>query len=88
MLAWGINDFGQLGNGSTFYETQPTQVAGLEDVRIADINAGGWHSLALTTDGGAPALCTLVVSKSWANDMALPTPFGECNCERGQSMHG
>lgn len=26
VLAWGINDFGQLGNGSTFYETSPTQV--------------------------------------------------------------
>lgn len=24
----------------------------LEDVLIADIAAGGWHSLALTTDGG------------------------------------
>lgn len=52
VLAWGINDFGQLGNGSTFYETSPTKVVGLESVRIADIAAGGWHSLALTTDGG------------------------------------
>ena len=26
VLAWGINDFGQLGNGSTFYETSPTKV--------------------------------------------------------------
>jgi len=52
VLAWGINDFGQLGNGSTFYETSPTKVVGLEDVRIADIAAGGWHSLALTTEGG------------------------------------
>jgi hypothetical protein len=54
VLAWGINDFGQLGSGSTFYETSPTKVVGLEDVRIADIVAGGWHSLALTTEGGAP----------------------------------
>ncbi len=53
VLAWGINDFGQLGNGSTFYETSPTKVLGLEDVRVADIVAGGWHSLALTTEGGA-----------------------------------
>ncbi|CAL8461917.1 g1448 [Coccomyxa elongata] len=51
VLAWGINDFGQLGNGSTFYETSPTKVVGLEDVRVADIVAGGWHSLALTTEG-------------------------------------
>ena len=54
VLAWGINDFGQLGNGSTFYETSPTKVVGLEGVRIADIAAGGWHSLALTTEGGMP----------------------------------
>lgn len=52
VLAWGINDFGQLGNGSTFYETSPTKVVGLEEVRTADIVAGGWHSLALTTEGG------------------------------------
>ncbi|KAK9908666.1 hypothetical protein WJX75_001202 [Coccomyxa subellipsoidea] len=51
VLAWGINDFGQLGNGSTFYETSPTPVLGLEEVRVADIVAGGWHSLALTTEG-------------------------------------
>jgi len=42
VLAWGINDFGQLGTGSTFY------------AQIADVEAGGWHSLALTAGGGAP----------------------------------
>ena len=74
VLAWGINDFGQLGNGSTFYETSPTKVVGLESVRIADIAAGGWHSLALTTEGGeciaqckpddATSLCEELSSKS------------------------
>ncbi len=29
MWAWGINDFGQLGNGTTFYETSPTRVVDL-----------------------------------------------------------
>ena len=53
MLAWGINDFGQLGNGSTDYEVTPAKVLGLEDVQVADIAAGGWHSLALTASGGA-----------------------------------
>jgi alpha-tubulin suppressor-like RCC1 family protein len=60
VLAWGINDFGQLGNGSTFYETSPTKVVGLESVRIADIAAGGWHSLALTTEGGQFDIFNLV----------------------------
>lgn len=52
VLAWGINDFGQLGNGSTDYEVQPSRVRGLEDVKVADVAAGGWHSLALTDTGG------------------------------------
>ena len=52
MLAWGINDFGQLGNGSTDYEVQPTRVRGLEEVAVADISVGGWHSLAISGTGG------------------------------------
>lgn len=43
----------QLGNGTTSYATSPVKVVGLEDLPIADISAGGWHSLALTTTGGA-----------------------------------
>ena len=42
----------QLGNGTTSYATTPVKVVGLEDTPIADISAGGWHSLALTTTGG------------------------------------
>lgn len=53
MFAWGINDFGQLGDGSTSYATSPVKVVGLESVpNVSDISAGGWHSLALTDDGG------------------------------------
>lgn len=43
----------QLGTGTTSYATKPVKVVGLEDTPIADISAGGWHSLALTTSGGA-----------------------------------
>ena len=53
VFAWGINDFGQLGNGSTFYATAPAMVEGLATTPVADIAAGGWHSLAITTEGGA-----------------------------------
>ena len=52
MRAWGINDYGQLGNGSTTYETKPCAVVGLEDVHVADVAAGGWHSLAISRQGG------------------------------------
>jgi Regulator of chromosome condensation (RCC1) repeat len=52
VVAWGINDFGQLGNGTTSYATEPVKVLGLEDMKVADIAAGGWHSLAITSRGG------------------------------------
>jgi len=41
----------QLGNGSTCYTTIPEKVVDLDGIPIADIAAGGWHSLALTSDG-------------------------------------
>ena len=52
MVAWGINDFGQLGNGTTSYATSPGEVVGLEGIAVSDIAAAGWHSLAITTSGG------------------------------------
>jgi alpha-tubulin suppressor-like RCC1 family protein len=50
--AWGMNDSGQLGNGSSGRETSesvPTQVLGLAN--ITAIAAGGSHSMALRSDG-------------------------------------
>ena len=51
VLAWGTNDFGQLGTGDTAYTPQPQPVVGLGSARVADIDAQGWHSLALSTEG-------------------------------------
>lgn len=50
-FSWGINDYGQLGNGTTSYCTEPMLVEGLEGIAVSDISAGGWHSLAITDDG-------------------------------------
>ncbi|KAL6774315.1 hypothetical protein ACKKBG_A24525 [Auxenochlorella protothecoides x Auxenochlorella symbiontica] len=50
-LTWGINDFGQLGNGTTNYATVPEPVVGLEGVHVTAIAAGGWHSLAIASTG-------------------------------------
>lgn len=47
--AWGRNDSGQLGNGTTSDSSVPVQVSNLSGV-IA-IAGGGFHSLALKTDG-------------------------------------
>ncbi|MDW7673283.1 MAG: hypothetical protein SCK28_01980 [Bacillota bacterium] len=50
-MAWGYNDFGNLGNGSTSdnYITEPTQIKRL--VSIKQIYAGNDFSLALKSDG-------------------------------------
>jgi hypothetical protein len=50
-FTWGINDFGQLGSGTTNYATVPEKVVDLEGVFISDIAAGGWHSVAIAGDG-------------------------------------
>ena len=47
--AWGANDHGQLGDGSTITRTAPVSVPGLTGV--TDLAAGMGHSLALKGDG-------------------------------------
>ncbi|MFN3532324.1 MAG: carboxypeptidase regulatory-like domain-containing protein [Candidatus Brocadia sp.] len=47
--AWGRNDFGQLGNGTTSDSTVPVQVSNLSGVLA--IAGGGFHSLGLKSDG-------------------------------------
>ncbi len=33
-MAWGMNDYGQLGIGHTSYRTRPTPVVGLDGVTV------------------------------------------------------
>jgi alpha-tubulin suppressor-like RCC1 family protein len=47
--AWGSNEFGQLGDGTTRRHRRPVQVADLHDV--VAITAGEFDSLALKSDG-------------------------------------
>ena len=47
--AWGANDSGQLGDGTTVNRFSPVQVSGLSGV--VAVVAGACHSLALRSDG-------------------------------------
>jgi Bacterial Ig-like domain/Regulator of chromosome condensation (RCC1) repeat/RTX calcium-binding nonapeptide repeat (4 copies) len=47
--AWGYNENGQLGDGTTTYRTTPVQVSDLSGVK--DVAGGFNHSLALKDDG-------------------------------------
>jgi alpha-tubulin suppressor-like RCC1 family protein/uncharacterized protein YjdB len=47
--AWGVNSYGQLGDGSTNHFPSPVQTKNLSDATAAA--AGRWHSLALLPDG-------------------------------------
>jgi cysteine-rich repeat protein len=49
---WGYNNYGQIGNGATTNRTTPTDVYGLT-TGVRQISAGGSHTCAVTTAGGA-----------------------------------
>jgi alpha-tubulin suppressor-like RCC1 family protein len=53
VLAWGSNDDGQLGDGTTTGRLAPAAVPGLTGVTA--VAAGGTHSLALLTNGTVAA---------------------------------
>lgn len=46
---WGVNDYGQLGDGTTADRPYAVRVAGLE--HVVDISAGGDTTMAYTADG-------------------------------------
>lgn len=49
VVAWGRNDFGQLGDGTKEASITPVQVMGLTDV--ISVHTGGYSSFALLADG-------------------------------------
>ncbi|MCX6874714.1 MAG: cadherin-like beta sandwich domain-containing protein [Verrucomicrobia bacterium] len=58
VAAWGYNGYGQLGNNSTTNSSVPVAVTSsgiLADKTVVAIAAGGYHSLALCSDGTVAA---------------------------------
>jgi alpha-tubulin suppressor-like RCC1 family protein len=51
VLAWGLNDDGELGDGTTSSATFPQEVALPAGTQVSGLFAGAGHSLALTTTG-------------------------------------
>ncbi len=52
LLAWGINGFGQLGNGSTEAQSDvPVKVKLPKGTKVTAVAAGTYHNLALTSTG-------------------------------------
>ncbi|KAK8398901.1 hypothetical protein O3P69_004178 [Scylla paramamosain] len=48
VYAWGDNDHGQQGNGTTIVNRRPALVCGLEGVKVARVACGSSHSVAWT----------------------------------------
>ena len=63
--AWGNNNQGQLGDGTTTERTRPVQVAGLTDVVAVSNSSFGFHAMALKSDGTV-----------WAWGSGIPTSGG------------
>jgi alpha-tubulin suppressor-like RCC1 family protein len=51
VLAWGLNNLGQLGNGTTTDRTAPVKVTLPVGVKVTEVRAGCFDSLALTSTG-------------------------------------
>lgn len=55
VYAWGDNDHGQQGNGTTTVNRKPALVQGLEGYKITRVSCGSSHSVAwATTDLSTP----------------------------------
>jgi alpha-tubulin suppressor-like RCC1 family protein len=62
VLCWGANSYGELGRGDRVLSATPVAVSGLGAVRA--IEAGGFASCALRTDGNSRHQVTIAAARS------------------------
>jgi regulator of chromosome condensation len=51
LLGWGLNNYGQLGNGTLNNTFIPIEIPEFRDIKIKDISGGEYHTLVLTEEG-------------------------------------
>ncbi|WKU07124.1 RCC1 domain-containing protein [Micromonospora sp. HUAS LYJ1] len=67
ILAWGLNQLGEVGDGTTTTRTRPVQVLMPDGYTVTKIAAGGSSSMAAVSSGGAFA---------WGNNASGQLGFG------------
>ena len=75
LYAWGDNQFGQLGNGSTVQSSKPMEIGS----NFVVVSAGNAHSLAITSDGTLWAWGSNSYGKlgdGTTTNRTYPTPIG------------
>lgn len=90
MYAWGDNDHGQQGNGTTTVNRKPTLVQGLEGQKITRVACGSSHSVAWTTvDVTTPSVHEPVLFQT-ARDSLGASYLGNSSfpCVKLRSLYG
>jgi alpha-tubulin suppressor-like RCC1 family protein len=64
VLAWGFNNYGQLGNGTKTDSSTPVAVSLPAGTTVTAINAGDFHSLAVTAKGATTTMATATPAAS------------------------
>ena len=62
VYAWGDNDHGQQGNGTTMVNRKPALVHGLEGYKVSRVACGSSHSVCWTSQDTPSASCHEPVS--------------------------
>ncbi|CAG7818352.1 unnamed protein product [Allacma fusca] len=79
VFAWGDNDHGQQGNGTTVVNRKPTLVQGLENVKIIKVSCGSSHSVAWTGPETSTSRTNEAVLFSFAKDPLGVNSLGYAN---------